>query len=482
MKKHLILCLLAAFTIAAGCSEDKDDKKGGPKKETPFHALDNSTLTVTDLAGLPLKGAQILIGTEQGKPFADNFITTDAEGHFTAPAEWTDSEPVTFQAPGFVRVTYFGQTAHGQSFQLRPQEGKGHLQLSGQTTGFNVVDGDGLVDFAIVLPAFQRNELFSFDLGSFISSQNDEMDVIGQKINIPSNVSLPQQTENYFLNVTLNKPQYRMYFRTPGTKKVVTLRGQFPFKEVVDQVRQKVPFTELINEFSIQGGSVKTINMTGNTSKNLPVNEMNFHNTRKLTAPDFRDSEMALGIALAEEGGYLYPTDVKNLSSGQGQSLRMNSNSPMLLTVVRRQDESQQGHMKDRLTAVFMPFVSGAQPKPLPLINDPKILSASRIQVPSARPSADVVPVATYASLSAVGEQGELGTLAESLQTVWEAYSNDWINEVDLPTWPGASIQKGKMRWGVTLVGQSAKVGTPAVLGPALMETATHATHSSIDF
>ena len=319
-------------------------------------------------------------------------------------------------------------------------------------------------------------------MSTLISSQNDEMDVIGQKINIPSNISLPEQTENYFLNVTLNKPQYRMYFRSPGVKKVVTLRGQFPFKQVVDQVRAKVPFTELINEFSIQGGSLKTVNVTGNTSKNLPVNELNFRSSRKLQSPEFKDSEMALAIALTEDGGYLYPTDVKKLSSGQNQSLKSNSANPMLLTVIRRSSESQQGNMKDRLTAVFMPFSAGAQPKPLALIENPKLLSATHIQVPNTRPSADVAPVATYASLTTVSENNLLYPEMESLQTVWEAYSADWVNEVDLPAWPGAAMPKGKMRWGVTLVGQSSKVGTQPVIGPALMETATHATHSSIDF
>lgn len=505
MTRHLVLAsLLLSLCGLSACSKDSGEKKT-PKPgglSGLVHAQDNSVITVADLDGKPLVGAQVLIGTEMDRPFTGNFLVTDAQGQFTAPVEWTTGQAVTIQAAGRIRITYMDQLPTGQTFKVRRTEGRGAHQLAGTTTGFNIVDRDGLIDFAIVIPAFSRLDLFTFDVSKVISNQNDIISVLGQQVEIPSNISLPKQRESYFLPVTLEKPAYRTYFRTTGTKKVVTLRGQFPFKEVVDELRGKADFVSLINKFAIQGGSVKNIPVgSSGTKADLPVGDMTFTNSRRMNAPNFRNDEVVIAASMNPSGDMLYPSDFKNLTARQPQSLQIASSSAVLLTVAKRKTETQKGGYNPRVSAAVQPFSSGASPELLPLIDNPRLLAPHAIQIPSTRASGSLVEVATYASLSRVTTKSVDADAIETLITEWEVYAPEWVQNVTLPKWPktpgpspgpmeGSDEQNdeenaeplaGQMRWGVTLVGQSPTV-SKGELGPDLLETATHATYSAIDF
>jgi hypothetical protein len=483
MTKHLLLCLFLSTLALTGCSKDEDSKK--PKKMEDLITLQANLAVqkVVDLAGNPIPNAQVLIGTELGKPMSDNFVTTDASGAFQAPSGWTSAQAVTISAPGYVRVTYFGQMPNGQSFKMRPVEGQGSFELGGTTTGFQIRNGDGQVDFSLVIPALERRDLFSFDVSSVISPQNDEITIIGQKVQLPSNITLPKQKESYILPITLEKPLYRMYFKTQGLKKVVALRGQFPLKQVVDEIRANKPFTDVINLFSIKGGSVTNVDIrSGKNQANLPVDTMNFSQSRRLIAPDFGSNDAVLGVSLSADQGLLYPTDFKNLTARQPQNLFVNGNDPVLVTVAKRKSEMEEGHGTDRVSATILPFQNNSQPVLLPLIDDPRMLSGSHIQIPATTPAPGVVPTGTYATLWEVSTRIVGQDRLESLRTTWEVYTSDWAQEIQLPIWPGAQVQAGKMRWGVTLIGQSSTVSGEAEIGPALLETATHATHSSVDF
>lgn len=510
MTRHLVLAsLLLSLCGLSACSKDSGEKKT-PKPgglTALVQAQDDSVITIVDLDGKPLVGAQVLIGPEKDQPFAGNFLVTDAQGQFTAPADWQDAQPVTIQAANRIRITYMEQKPQGQTFKVRRTEGRGAYQLSGTTTGFAPVDRDGLIDFAIVLPAFSRLDLFTFDVSKVISNQNDIITVLGQQVEIPSNISLPKQRESYFLPVTLEKPVYRTYFRTTGTKKVVTLRGQFPFKEVVDELRGQADFISLINKFSIQGGSIKNIHVSSSGSTaDLPVGDMTFANSRRMNAPNFRSDEVVIAASMNPSGDLMYPSDFKNLTARQPQTLQIASSNAVLLTVAKRKTETQKGSYNGRVSAAVQPFSSGASPELLALIDDPRLISPSAIQVPTARATNNIAPVATYASLSRVTKKSVAGApvdaeAIEILTTEWEVYAPDWVQNVALPKWPkapgplsqttdqptedsqdeNAEPLAGQMRWGVTLVGQSPTV-SKGELGPDLLETATHATYSAIDF
>ncbi|MNT17354.1 hypothetical protein D3C72_1524980 [compost metagenome] len=63
----------------------------------------------------------------------------------------------------------------------------------------------------------------------------------------------------------------------------------------------------------------------------------------------------------------------------------------------------------------------------------------------------------------------------------WEVYAANWVDRMDLPQWPDeAPAGAGKKRWDVNFVGS--QTSSQPALGPAMIEAATHVTHSSVTF
>ena len=74
-------------------------------------------------------------------------------------------------------------------------------ELKGTVSGINVKNMDGLVDFALVIPGMNQEEIVQFNLGKVISPANDTLKVASYTIELPSNLSLPPQTEKYFISI-----------------------------------------------------------------------------------------------------------------------------------------------------------------------------------------------------------------------------------------------------------------------------------------
>lgn len=480
----MTLVLLSSFALITGCSEDKDTKKPPPKKVeslfSGFFAEPSSVITVVDTEGHPVVGAQVLIGSSVGSPFAENFITTDDHGTFVAPADWTDAQPVTINSAGSVRTTYLGQTPQGQKFEIRYVPANERLELSGKGTGFNIKDKDNKIDFALMIHALNRTALFSFNLDMVISNEMDTISVMGQEMDLPSNIALPKQKETYILPITLEKEKYRLYFNEKGTKRVYTARGQFPFKEVVKELRNNTPFHELINYFSLLGGSIKTVTINGpKQTLDLPVNELVFNQARKFKAPTFANDEFIMALALSEHNAELFPTDIKNITAGKETSLSTAAGSnPLLLTVLKKKDENALG--AGRLSAAITQFDAATEPKMLPLMANPQVTGPYEVTFPKIATVNTVEPVATFSVLSKLEKKTVNNLQIEVLTPEWEVYGETWVEGFKLPEWPGDAPKTGTHRWDVSFVGsQTAKT---IDLGPRMLETATHATHSSTDF
>jgi hypothetical protein len=98
-----------------------------------------------------------------------------------------------------------------------------------------------------VIPVLSRTDVFNFDINTVISNEVDTITLLGQSVDIPANVSLPEQRETYIFPITLKKPEYRLNFSSIGAKKVMALRGQFQLKPVVDELRSTKDFIGIIN-------------------------------------------------------------------------------------------------------------------------------------------------------------------------------------------------------------------------------------------
>lgn len=480
----------ASWTLAA-CSPSQEVQKdpgnqsvSGLWSKRGEKPSKNRILRVTDLSGQPIAQAQILIGESLDQPFASNFITTDSTGSFPAPAAWTSAQVVTIAAKGFVRATYFDQLPSGQTFVLRPAEVATQYELKGQSTGFQVKDGDNQTDFALMMLTVQKQDLFAFNINMFISPQIDVVDVFGQKINIPSNVSLPRQKERYGpVQIVLNKPAYRMYFDALGMQNVVTLRGQFPFKEVVDEMRGKKPFIELINYFSIKGGSLKKVQITGPTqSQDLPVDELAFNQKRGFHAPAFASDEFLVAAALSPYEGKFFPTDFKNVPANTASTLTTAAGEPPQLLVALKKKSEQNTFGGGKLSAAFVPFRAGVRPELLPMIENPQVTKLTEISLRLPQAPSAVVPTATYLILSSVEKRGAGADATESVTRLWEVYASEWKSDFVLPQWPGETITSGGKRWEVNLLGTQNVSNKGVDLSPRILETVTHATHSATDF
>lgn len=428
----------------------------------------------------PLAGAKVLIGTELNS-IAGNFLTTDASGHAALPAAWTSSQPVTIEGPGHLRATYYAQEPGAHTYRLRKKMSDARFELKGVTLGHTIVDKDDFIDFSLVMPAMTRNDLLTFNLNSVISSQVDTISVIGQQIDIPSNVALPRQKETYMLPVTLEKPAYRLYFSEPGVQRVFAARGRFPFKSVVGKLRNNTPFYELINDFTISGGGVKDIDLSKpSTQADLSVKDLNFSSKVKITAPRFSGDETMLAIGVSQNAEFLIPTDVKRLKAGEQMQISTLDAKSLLISILKKTaDLESSAAGADRLSAVLIP-AENAMPQFLPMLGDPTLAINGDMLVPKMNSVAGVNAIATYTVLSQVQEvvNGKDKVLVN--KPYWEAYAPEWLEVVSLPKWPEAQNMAGKKRWEVNLIGSLN--ASQVELGPAMINSATHVTHTSLDF
>lgn len=477
--------LLTSFLGLMACGQNP----GNWNSDTTDQGLqvgtyDSSLVSVVDENGKPVVGAEVMVGAAANAPSNDNITVTDAAGKFKAPPTWTNEQPVTINAPNFVRATYLKQLPQGQTFAIRKKIPVKEVELNGVTSGYQIKDYDGWVDFGIVVPAISKANFFNFDVTSFISPYNDTISVVGRSVKIPSNISLPRQTESYFISITLDKPKYRTIFKNPGAKTVFALKGKFPLSDVVDEVRGGKDFSKLMNYFHISGGSIREVNMTSKTTLNIPVTDMTFKNKVAIRAPQQSSDEVAMAVSLAPTKAMFFPSDIKSLTPGKTlQMNQVNANS-QLLSILKKKDEMKPGTPNfDRLTASFLPMTSNMTPTFISLLDSPRVTSPLKLAIGNATKPANVVEGAAYFVMSKVEQIEISGTKVDVLDNQWEIYGPQWIRNLEVPEWPNDKLPTGNLRWEVTLTAvpnQNALKGKD--LGPKWLEAASHASRSSTDF
>jgi len=485
------LAVTVALTAFVGCTKNDSSSPANPVASNPQTpnplppTVEMATVqTIIGNDGQSIAHAQILIGSGVGTPFKANLITSDEKGQFLAPAEWTTAQSITISAPGYLRATYLAQKAKGQTFTIRKSQTHGSFELTGQTPGISVIGGDGNAYFSLVLPVLQKSDLLHFNIGMVLSPQNDVISVLGQSVSLPSNLTFPKQKQNYILPLTLNKPVYRTYFDTPGKKKVLALSGRFPFKKVVDELRGTTPFYLVANDMQIISGGIKEIDVAGAvTTSDIPANQFGFKESRSIASGALAQGEVLLGVAMSESNGDMIPSDVKVLNANALTPLKVQAGANVqVLSVLKRQTEMDTGAGEDRLSAVILPFTNGLLPKHLPLMENPRLLSNSMVQVQKLQVPAGLQAIATYGSLQSI-QRSKLadGTLMETVTQVWEVYAPEWVDVIEVPTWPGESdFAAGNMRWSVAYVAGQSRPNLD--LGPTLMQAVSHVTNASIDF
>lgn len=200
------------------------------------------------------------------------------------------------------------------------REVKESIELKGDVDGFNIRNFDDKIDFGLVIPTLSKEQILDFNISYVLSSKIAVVRAAGQKIEVPSNISLPNQSERYFITVRLNKPNFELPVTTASTPEdIVVLEGRFPFESTVNALRSGRPISSVINSFSYSSYSLFSV-MDSNAPLKLSVGNSPIDGAAKIFESPFEEDIefVTLGLNLAsltKEDGTLkhFPVDVRTL-------------------------------------------------------------------------------------------------------------------------------------------------------------------------
>ncbi len=487
--------------------------------------------------GQPIVGADVLIGNDLGQPFTNNQVKTDVNGAITVTADWRTALPITVSANGYLRTTFLNVSPEAHEFQLRVIDMPTQIEIKGVATGFGDLKRDGKVDFSLVYPALTRRQLAQFDIDAMISPQFDEIKVLTETVSVPSNLTLPKQEESYILPITLNKPDYRLYVREPGTYRVMATHGQFPLKQVVGQLRDGKSFYEVLNLFKFMecGQSDVVVNDKA-SGQDVPVNQVTFNKTITVKAPAIDATQVMLSATMVDQGDLYFPSDIKRLQSGEQMSLNVptGDNKNYIVSLLMPQKEAEKiggihttpldvnpeptAHPIDALKMAFNGLTKSfsiaigldqgadqnvlndgpgglsialnnetdSQPQFLGLVARPTLSGKSSVSFAPPATVAGVQPVATYVVLSLIDHVAVGNYKLERRYRMWELFANGWVTSAQLPSLP-LNFEPGKSyRWEVYFMGSSQTAASKK--DPALsdsnayfLDKVTHVSHNSLD-
>lgn len=481
----------ASITACAPSSNQPLTNETGAGLRATETLVNEDGLTVKGPNGRPIAGARVLIGTRENVPFPGNVVTTDSAGRIPLPSAWTDAQPVTIEARGFVRATWFGRTADApEGFVLRravPSRtggpAAGRPELKGETQGFGRLVRDGFVDVGLVFPAITRAQINTIQVASLISPQTDTISVVGRQIEIPSNVTLPEQTESYVLPITLRKPAFRVYAPEAGNYRMVATHAKFPLKDVVDELRGGKSFFDVINKIEFLAAGFKDVAIDKPTqTTNLVVNEVPFVPRFKIGAPNFDANQAMLALSLPERGGLYHVADVKRLAPRETLTLKAPQNSSGLVVAVLKKNDKESnstvGAAAEAMSVAIHPSNRIPDIQFVTTPDAPKVRASTLVLDPPRTPSG-LSAILTYAVLSKV-EVVESGNIKlENKTPEWELYADAWAQNLELPELPGAPRPQGGWRWEVTFGGMKPDGRTTA--GPGALEKVSHVARSAVD-
>ncbi len=482
--------------------------------------------------GQPVVGADILIGSAEGSPFAGNRLKTDLNGQVTIPAEWQTQLPITITAGGFLTATFLSVPPVDNIFQIHREDAKMAYEVKGDTTGYTNLERDGKVDFSIVLPALRQRQLAQFDMSNVISPEVDVLTIITQEVPVPSNLALPRQRENYVLPVTLDKPLYRMSFKQSGDYRMTGLHGQFPIRQVVGDIRDGKAFYEVINYFRMIGGGQRDVVVNNSLAgQDIPINQMNFDKKMVARGPADQGDMVMFSIALANSGGLFYPTDVKRILPNENVELlsssRVDQRSLVSLMMTKADADNIGGNRKKDgnpfglrqsvetdLKTFYNQFVkifgiadaklnmrlrdrrdpaaapgsgsisialqSEAQNTPIFLGLIPRpVLADGKLKLVAPLAPAGIEPVATFAIFSEIERKSNDHYTTENRFRLWEVSQLGWNNELVLPAAPVARDPNKHYRWEVLFMGR--QTGQTDGSGVYFLDAITHISRNSLD-
>jgi hypothetical protein len=479
--KALALTTIFTSLVFIGCNQSNNNAPQNPPPPGPNEPAGRNqlALSVVDQDGKPVSGAKVLIGAARDTPFQNNFVTTDSNGVFQAPKDWTAPLPVTIQGPLHLRATYFDQMPSGQTFKLHPAASQFSREIKGLATGLEafIKDRDGWVDFAVVSPLVTLEDLLLFQANQLISPEKDVIHVAGQRIELPSNLSLPRQNERYgIIPFTVEKSIFKTIVAKDKDIHILAGRGRAKVSTLVSNGEG----ADILNALTFTGGGIQTIPAgTQPLNQSLAVTGIEFSGKAPVTAPTLPAGDIMASMALSTYSGtQLMVTDAKLHSSGQTWELATVPDKANYLVFVWSKPEGSANKASSLMVAG--PGRQNFNTNFLPLVARP-VLSGQNLTLSPPQTTQNITTRATYISLSDVEPVRTANYEVARSSKKWEFYVNDWAGKLQLPVWPEQDAPlEHTSRWDVLYLGQEAGVATTATNAFDFSST-THVTRNYID-
>lgn len=487
------------FNVLSGCQKSDNSPNSIALEALPAEmatgiaAGSTGTLQVVDEYGQAVPGAEILIGSAEGFPFSGNRLRVDADGRAPAPAAWENAEDVTIQAPGFVRISYLRERAGDHVYKLKHAPGVAK-NLTGRTSGFGSLKTDGVLDVSLVFSALKKSDLGTLDLTRLLSADVDKQSVYGQEIEMPSNLSIPEQTESVFLvvPVTLNKPRYRLAIEGDGSsagssaKTVAAVAAQFNFKEMISDLQDGKSFFDLINRLKFKSYSIRsaafistassTAPIPGPMSMDMPIGEVPLNSSVVVQAGSVPAGYAVVATALTDHAGDLIVTDVKRLMANESRSLRTSyaGASTWVVRTLKKYEPTRvnfSGSDYEELSSIALPANQTPVEDFLPLIPAVETRGRSLLLRPPRLPTS-FLKTSTRVTLSRIEiiSRDTIDLVAKT--PLWDFVADGLVERIDLPALAGDPwAVKGRYRWELQYTAT-----------PAGSDRPTHLSRNSIDF
>lgn len=458
----------------------------------------SGAIRVLDPQGLPLPGAQVLIGNAAGDPFSGNVVKTDGRGLADAPSAWQTPLPLTVsETSATTRLTVCEAEPGPQLLQTLAKDGQEALFAEGTTSGFGKIKSDGNLHFGLVLPGLSREDLLHFDPTLFVSPYNDTLRIGFKSLDIPSNITIPSQTVTYVLPLTISKPDYRSYFRKQGTYQLTAIHGQFPTQAVVKRLQDGGSVFDVINSFTFLERGAREVTPTSDGAPfDLPVNGETFDSTITVQAPKLTALQYNFAVALTQKDGLLYPTDIKRLNSEERKTLKTTSDtsekfvlsalvngdaagfqfkdlslSPLNLSALSKERAASADFSNFSVILKSAGDTSGLNF--IPIVSPPKVLPNQLLLTPPEAPQG-VQPLATYLILSELQPAGDSETVMQRTR-LWDVFAPGWVDKINLPRVVWKRESGKSYQWEVLFLGAQG-----AVTSGGLFENVTHVSRSAV--
>ena len=296
--------------------------------QAPLPNADVNIIVKDAKTGAVLSGATVLLGSEEGKPFAGNKKTTDAAGLASFSAQELKSKPllsVTAKKAGYAALTILSTNANSIELALQadPVE-TAYAYLRGKINGWPAGYGSRTIEMGAFLPAFRAESLLNFDPQQIVSSYKVIVKIYGDR-KIPGNIVFPPQDKTYMIfPVHLEKPEFIMPLPLGMNVHMSGTIGAAPLGDTMDAVKGK-DFLEALNLSTLTHTSWTPNQVLVNGDQNFDLNATQ-ELTQKAITSSYKNIPKGLDtVAISlidptgDKGDYI-PLDVKSLKSADAKN------------------------------------------------------------------------------------------------------------------------------------------------------------------